>query len=64
VPERLLLRCRDVPDLRRLDVYLANGGYEATRKALTSHKPEELIEMVKVSNLRGRGGAGFPTGMK
>jgi len=64
VPERLLLRCRDVPGLRRLDVYLASGGYEATRKALTSHKPEELIEMVKVSNLRGRGGAGFPTGMK
>ena len=32
--ERLLLRCRDVPDLRRFEVYCANGGYEATRKAL------------------------------
>jgi NADH-quinone oxidoreductase subunit F len=62
--EYLLLRCRDIPELRRLDVYLKHGGYEATRKALTGHKPEELIEMVKASNLRGRGGAGFPTGMK
>src|SRR5207247_10295280 len=64
VPEHLLLRCRDIPDLRRLDVYLAHGGYAATRKALTTCKPEDLIEMVKASNLRGRGGAGFPTGMK
>src|SRR3989475_3551232 len=64
VPEHLLLRCRDIPDLRRLDVYLAHGGYAATRKALTTCKPEDLVEMVKASNLRGRGGAGFPTGMK
>jgi NADH-quinone oxidoreductase subunit F len=64
MPERLLLRCRDIPDLRRLDVYVAHGGYEATRKALGGHKPEELVEMVKASNLRGRGGAGFPTGLK
>jgi NADH-quinone oxidoreductase subunit F len=61
--ERLLLRCRDVPNLRRLDVYRANGGYEATRKAF-AQTPESLIDMVKASNLRGRGGAGFPTGMK
>jgi len=61
--ERLLLRSRDIPDLRRIDVYLANGGYEAVRKALTQ-QPTALIELVKASNLRGRGGAGFPTGMK
>src|SRR5439155_1035718 len=58
VPEHLLLRCRDIPDLRHLDVYLAHGGYQATRKALTTCKPEDLVEMVKASNLRGRGGAG------
>ncbi len=64
MPEHLLLRCRDIPDLRQLDVYLQHGGYEATRKARTTSTPEQLVEMVKASNLRGRGGAGFPTGMK
>src|SRR5262249_20144283 len=64
MPEALLTRCREIPGLRAIDVYLQHGGYDAVRKALTGHKPEELVEMVKASNLPGRGGAGFPTGMK
>ncbi|CAN5539549.1 NADH-quinone oxidoreductase subunit NuoF [soil metagenome] len=43
---------------------LADGGYEAARKAITTLKPEEVVDAVKASGLRGRGGAGFPTGMK
>jgi NADH-quinone oxidoreductase subunit F len=64
MPENVLLRHLDVPDIRKLDVYLAHGGYEAARQALTTLKPEEVTEQVKASNLRGRGGAGFVAGMK
>ncbi|RYE77798.1 MAG: NADH-quinone oxidoreductase subunit F, partial [Myxococcales bacterium] len=46
-----------------LDAYTAQGGYAALDKAL-GQKPEDVVETVKASNLRGRGGAGFPTGMK
>jgi NADH-quinone oxidoreductase subunit F len=47
-----------------IDVYLKTGGYEALRKTLREFKPDGVIDEVKKSSLRGRGGAGFPTGMK
>ena len=50
-------------DPMSIDDYLARGGYEALRKAVTAMTPEEVIETVKTSGLRGRGGAGFPTGL-
>ena len=47
-----------------IDEYILNDGYEALVKAVTSMKPDEVIEEIKISGLRGRGGAGFPTGLK
>jgi len=60
----VLLRHRDLPQINQLQVYRNNGGFEAFRKAVTGMKPNEVTEVVKNSGLRGRGGAGFPTGMK
>jgi NADH-quinone oxidoreductase subunit F len=62
--EHILLRHQDIPGLNTLDVYRQNGGFEAYRKVVTSMQPDQVTDMVKASGLRGRGGAGFPTGMK
>jgi len=62
--EHILLRHRDIPDFDHLDVYMANGGFEQFRRVVTTMKPEEVVEEVFKSGLRGRGGAGFPTGLK
>jgi len=51
-------------DPEEINEYIAVGGYEALGKVLTSMKPEEVVEEIKTSGLRGRGGGGFPTGMK
>jgi NADH-quinone oxidoreductase subunit F len=64
MPDKILLRHEDVPNLARLDVYEADGGYRAARRALTELQPGQVIDTVKASGLRGRGGAGFPTGVK
>src|SRR5438270_5105433 len=47
-----------------LDAYRADGGYQALQKAVHEMTPEQVIDVVKSSGLRGRGGAGFPTGLK
>lgn len=62
--KRIVLRHCGVIDPDNIDDYIAQGGYEALRKALTSMKPEEVINEVLKSGLRGRGGAGFSTGTK
>ncbi|MDD5360744.1 MAG: NADH-quinone oxidoreductase subunit NuoF [Ignavibacteria bacterium] len=55
---------KDIKDLHKIDVYESNGGYSALQKALKEMKPEDVTNEVKSSNLRGRGGACFPTGLK
>ena len=60
----LISRRWGMKDSHKLDVYLMQGGYKALEKALKEMTPESIIEEVKKSNLRGRGGAGFPAGMK
>jgi len=64
-PERLLTQFIQLDKgPRNLQEYEATGGYQALRKALREMAPAEVTEVVKASNLRGRGGAGFPTGQK
>ncbi|HXX43461.1 MAG TPA: NADH-quinone oxidoreductase subunit NuoF [Candidatus Acidoferrales bacterium] len=53
-----------VRDSRKIDVYLKHEGYQALEKALKQMTPDQIIDEMKKSNLRGRGGAGFPAGMK
>jgi len=59
----VIFRHRDVENIKELDVYLENGGYEGLKKAL-SMTPAEVIDEVKKAVIRGRGGAGFPAGLK
>jgi len=61
---KLLLANDHIEGIRKLDVYRKHGGYSSLEKALKTMTPEQVVEEVKTSGLRGRGGAGFPTGMK
>jgi len=62
--QKVVLRNCGLIDPLRIEEYIARDGYQALAKVLTQMKPEEAIEVVKRSGLRGRGGAGFPTGLK
>lgn len=62
--KKILLQHDHVPGINTLKVYRENGGYRSTEKALKTMTPEQVLEEVKASGLRGRGGAGFPTGLK
>jgi len=62
--EKILFKNIDYPDQDKIETYLKNGGYRAFEKAVTSMTPAEVTEEVIKSGLRGRGGAGFPTGRK
>ncbi len=60
----IALRNRGLIDPEKIEEYIARDGYRAMAKALTEMKPDEIITEIKNSGLRGRGGAGFPTGLK
>lgn len=62
--QRVVLRNCGLINPEKIEEYIAVGGYEATKKVVTSMSQEDVIEEIKVSGLRGRGGAGFPTWFK
>ena len=62
--QRVALRNCGVIDPENIDEYIAYDGYQALAKCLTEYTPEQVIQVVKDSGLRGRGGGGFPTGLK
>ncbi len=62
--ELVLLSNVGVIDPEKIDDYVAKGGYSALKKVVTTMTPEAVVEEVKASGIRGRGGAGFPAGMK
>jgi len=64
VKEKILSKHFVLENFYKIDVYLQKKGYQAVKKALKEKTPENILEEVKAANLRGRGGAGFPAGVK
>lgn len=62
--EKVLTGNFDLKNIFRLDAYVKNGGYTAVKKAVTKMSPDAILKEVKAAHLRGRGGAGFPAGVK
>jgi len=62
--EYVLLRHRDIPNIKDLKVYQEQGGFESFKRAVSTMEPVQVTDIIKTSGLRGRGGAGFPTGLK
>ncbi len=60
----VLLRHREIPDIKELKVYQKQGGFKSFKNAVANQTPREITDIIKASGLRGRGGAGFPTGLK
>jgi NADH-quinone oxidoreductase subunit F len=62
--EKFLMARVDTPDSHKIDPYVAEGGYELAAEILKTKQPQEVVDAIKASGIRGRGGAGFPTGVK
>lgn len=61
---RYLMARVNTPDSHKIDTYEADGGYETAKRVLAEIEPADVVEQIKASGIRGRGGAGFPTGIK
>lgn len=60
----ILLKHHDIENIHKIEVYMAHDGYKALEKALKTMSPDDVTNVTKASGLRGRGGAGFPAGVK